>query len=50
MYFKVLQNLVTVLRERLVEANHLNDEHLQTIMEMQDLLVKHTGKTARELK
>ncbi len=50
MYFKVLQDLVTVLRERLVEANRLNDEHLQTIIEMQDLLVKHTGKTARELK
>ena len=48
-YFKIQSNVVAVLSERLRQANGLNDEHLQKIMDLEDLLVKHTGKTAREL-
>ena len=49
LYFTILQNLVSVISERLIEANRLNNEHVQTIMKMQDQLVRYTGKTAREL-
>ena len=49
-YFKILQNVVVVLSDRLQQANRQNDEHVKTIMEMEDLLVAQTGKTARELK
>jgi len=49
LHFKVLQNLVPVLCERLVAANRLNNEHIKTIMKMQNQLVKYTGKTSREL-
>ena len=48
-HFKILRNLVTVLSERLVEGNKLNSEQAETIMKMQELLVKHTGMTAMEL-
>lgn len=49
MYLNILQNLVHVLSERLVDANRLNDTHIQTIMKMEDQLVRHTGMTSREL-
>jgi len=48
-YFKILLNLVPLLSERLRDANRLNDKHLEKIMELEDLLVGHTGKTSREL-
>ena len=49
-YFLILLNLVSLLSERLRDANRLNDKHLEKIMELEDLLVGHTGKTPRELK
>ena len=49
MQLKVLKNLIHVLSERLVAANLLNNTNIQTIMKLQDQLVKHTGKTSREL-
>ena len=49
MHFKILQNLLYVLSRRLVEANESNAEHAETIIRMQDLLVRYTGKTAGEL-
>ena len=45
----VLQNLVPILCERLAAANRLNDEHIETIMKMQNQLVEATGKTSRDL-
>ena len=49
MQLKVLKNLIHVLSERLVAANLLNNTNIQTIMKLQDQLVKHTGKTSRDL-
>ena len=49
MHFKILQNLLCLLSRRLAEANEVNAEHAETIIHMQDLLVRYTGKTAGEL-
>lgn len=48
-HFKVLQNLVHVLSRRLAESNAANAEHVETIIRIEDLLVRYTGKTSREL-
>lgn len=50
MHFKILQNLLHVLSRRIAESNAVNAEHAETIVHMQDLLVRYTGKTAGELK
>ena len=49
MHFKVLQNLIHVLNRRLADANEANAEHAETIIRLQDLLVRYTGKTAGDL-
>lgn len=49
MHLKVLENLLPVICQRLVAANQLNNQHLETIMKMQDQLTRLTGKTSREL-
>ncbi|MEE3259574.1 MAG: cyclic nucleotide-binding domain-containing protein [Candidatus Latescibacterota bacterium] len=49
MHFKVLQNLIHVLSRRLADANEANAEHAETIIRLQDLLVRYTGKTAGDL-
>jgi NTE family protein len=49
LYIKILKNLVSIMCERLVDANRLNDEHIGTILKLQDELVRATGKTLREL-
>ncbi|MBT4502712.1 MAG: cyclic nucleotide-binding domain-containing protein [Gemmatimonadetes bacterium] len=49
MHLKVLKTLVPVICQRLVAANKLNNQHLETIMKMQDQLLRATGKTSRDL-
>jgi len=49
MHLKVLKSLLPVICERLVAANKLNNQHLETIMKMEDQLTRVTGKTSREL-
>ena len=44
-----MQSLLPVICERLVAANKLNNQHLETIMKMEDQLTRVTGKTSREL-
>ena len=48
MYVKVLQNIVASLCERLTKSNSQNEQHMKTIMRMQDLVEKREAEDEGE--